>query len=144
MAQTPNRLQRYLAANGTNIVPNVAAVLASLDAVEAVSPKVAHAIAQELRDQRSHLKLIASESYSVVDRQLVQGDWFTDRYAEGFPGHRFDAGCDDVADIGSEAAELACQLFGAEHAYVQPHSGAAASLVAFLAVLAAKVETPFF
>ncbi|MET0410834.1 MAG: serine hydroxymethyltransferase, partial [Polyangiaceae bacterium] len=144
MAQTPNRLQRYLAAQGTNIVPNVAAVLASLDAVEAVSPKVAQAIVQELRDQRSHLKLIASENYSSLNTQLTQGNWFTDKYAEGFPGHRFYAGCDNVDDIESQAAELACKLFGAENAYVQPHSGADANLVAFLAVLAAKVETPFF
>ena len=144
MAQTQNRLQRYLAANGNDIVSNVAAVLASLDAVEAVSPKVAQAIVQELRDQRSHLKLIASENYSSLNTQLTQGNWFTDKYAEGFPGHRFYAGCDNVDDIESQAAELACKLFGAENAYVQPHSGADANLVAFLAVLAAKVETPFF
>jgi glycine hydroxymethyltransferase len=144
MVQTSNRLQRYLAQSGSNVVPRVAAVLASLDALEAVSPKVAHAIAQELRDQRSHLKLIASENYSSLNTQLAQGNWFTDKYAEGFPGHRFYAGCDNVDDIESQVAELACQLFGAEHAYVQPHSGADANLVAFLAVLAAKVEAPFF
>jgi glycine hydroxymethyltransferase len=144
MAQTSNRLQRYLTQNAGDIVPRVAAVLASLDALEAVSPKVAHAVAQELRDQRSHLKLIASENYSSLNTQLAQGNWFTDKYAEGFPGHRFYAGCENVDDIESQAAELACQLFGAEHAYVQPHSGADANLVAFLAVLSAKVETPFF
>src|SRR5690606_3580816 len=68
----------------------------------------------------------------------------TDKYAEGVPGHRFYAGCENVDDIESQAAQLACELFGAEQAYVQPHSGADANLVAFLAVLAAKVETPFF
>ena len=61
------------------------------------------------------------------------GNLLTDKYAEGYPHHRFYAGCDNVDTIEAEAAQLACELFGAEHAYVQPHSGADANLVAFLA-----------
>jgi glycine hydroxymethyltransferase len=116
--------------------------LASLDHIEATSPTVAAAIVAELRDQRSSLKLIASENYCSLAVQLAQGNWFTDKYAEGFPGHRFYAGCDNVDTVESEACALACELFGAEHAYVQPHSGADANLVAFLAILAQTVQLP--
>lgn len=138
------RLTRYLnQLAGKPIVPSVAAFLASLDAVEAKSPNIAKAIATELRDQRTHLKLIASENYCSLATQLAQGNLLTDKYAEGFSGHRFYAGCDNIDTIESEASELACQLFGADHAYVQPHSGADANLVAFLSILAAKTETPF-
>ena len=61
----------------------------------------------------------------------------TDKYAEGFPHHRFYAGCDNVDAIEELAADQASELFGAEHAYVQPHSGADANLVAFWAILSA-------
>ena len=108
----------------------------------AVSPSIAASIAQELADQRSNLKLIASENFSSLAVQLAQGTLFTDKYAEGYPGHRFYAGCDNVDAIEAEAAALARELFGAEYAYVQPHSGADANLVAFLAILSATVETP--
>jgi glycine hydroxymethyltransferase len=119
-----------------------AAWYAALDSVAAVSPGVAGAIVRELADQRHNLKLIASENYSSLAVQLAHGNLLTDKYAEGYPGHRFYAGCDNVDAIESEAAALACELFGAEHAYLQPHSGADANLVAFLAVLSARVERP--
>jgi glycine hydroxymethyltransferase len=145
MSDTTSRLTRYLAGlAGRPIDPATAAVLASLDAVELRSPGVAQAIVRELRDQRSHLKLIASENYSSLTVQLAQGNLFTDKYAEGYVGHRFYAGCDNVDAVEGEASELACRLFGAEHAFVQPHSGADANLIAFAAILAAKVEAPFF
>jgi glycine hydroxymethyltransferase len=138
------RLTRYLSQlGGKPVEAKVAAVLAGLDAVEAKSPNIAKAIASELRDQRSHLKLIASENYSSLETQLAQGNLLTDKYAEGFSGHRFYAGCDNIDTIESEASALACELFGADHAYVQPHSGADANVVAFLSILAAKTETPF-
>lgn len=136
-------LMRYL--NGLNgASPNsaAAAFYASLDQVSTVSPTIAQAIIQELRDQRSNLKLIASENYSSLASQLACGNLLTDKYAEGYPQHRFYAGCDNVDAIESEAAQLACNLFGADHAYVQPHSGADANLVAFLAILSAKVQRP--
>jgi len=138
------RLTRYLSRlGGKPIAPEVAAVLAGLDAVEAASPKVVQAIVSEIKDQRTYLKLIASENFSSLSTQLAQGNLLTDKYAEGYAGHRFYSGCDNVDTIESEATTLACQLFDAEHAYVQPHSGADANLVAFSAILAAKTEAPF-
>jgi glycine hydroxymethyltransferase len=138
------RLTRYLdQLAGRPIVPAVAAFLAGLDAVAGKSPTIAQAIATELRDQRSNLKLIASENYCSLATQLAQGNLLTDKYAEGFSGHRFYAGCNNIDTIESEASALACQLFGADHAYVQPHSGADANLVAFMSILAAKTEAPF-
>jgi glycine hydroxymethyltransferase len=136
-------LARYLESfNG--ITPSSAAIAfyASLDHIASVSPTVATTILKELRDQRSNLKLIASENYSSLATQLASGNLFSDKYAEGYPQHRFYAGCDNVDAIESEAVELAKQLFGADHAYVQPHSGADANLVAFLAILSAKIEKP--
>ena len=118
------------------------AFYAMLDQVGAVSPNIAAAIVQELVDQRSNLKLIASENYSSLAVQAAQGTLLTDKYAEGYAGHRFYAGCDNVDTIEAEGAALARELFGAEHAYVQPHSGADANLVAFLAILAVTVESP--
>ena len=116
------RLTRYLSQLGEQpIAPEVAAVLAGLDAVEAKSPKVAQAIASELKDQRTHLKLIASENFCSLPTQLAQGNLLTDKYAEGYAGHRFYAGCDNVDTLETEASELACRLFDADHAYVQPH-----------------------
>lgn len=139
-----SRLARYLNRQSAgSIKPEAAAFLAGLDAVEAVSPSIAKAIATELRDQRTHLKLIASENYCSLNTQLAQGNLLTDKYAEGFSGHRFYAGCDNVDTVESEASELACKLFEAEHAYVQPHSGADANLVAYTAILAAKTEAAF-
>jgi glycine hydroxymethyltransferase len=70
------------------------------------------------------------------------GNWLTDKYSEGIPGHRFYAGCDNVDAIETLAADAARRLFGCEHAYVQPHSGADANLIAFWAILSARVETP--
>jgi glycine hydroxymethyltransferase len=127
---------------GQPMNPAAVAFYASLDQIRTVSPTVAEAIANELRDQRSNLKLIASENYSSLAVQLAHGNLLTDKYAEGFPGHRFYAGCDNVDTIEAEAARLACELFSAEHAYVQPHSGADANLVAFITVLMTRVEKP--
>jgi glycine hydroxymethyltransferase len=127
---------------GEPINPATAAFYASLDQIKSVSPVTVEAIIRELRDQRQNIKLIASENYSSLATQLAHGNLFTDKYAEGYPGHRFYAGCDNVDLIEAEAADLACQLFGADHAYVQPHSGADANLVAFLAILSSQVQIP--
>ena len=115
---------------------------AALDAVALVEPAVADAIVHELADQRSHLKLIASENFASPAVLLAMGNWLSDKYAEGAPGHRLYAGCDNVDVIESRADELACALFGADHAYAQPHSGIDANLVAFWAVLSQRVESP--
>jgi glycine hydroxymethyltransferase len=140
---TNNLLRRYLNETAPErIDPGAVAFFAGLETVGAVSPGVARSIVSELHDQRSNIKLIASENYSSLAVQLAQGNLFTDKYAEGYPGHRFYAGCDNVDDIESEAAALACSLFGADYAYVQPHSGADANLVAYFAILSATVEGP--
>lgn len=114
--------------------------LANLECVAQTSPEIAAAIVRELRDQRANLKLIASENYSSLAVQAAMGNLLTDKYAEGVSGARYYAGCDNVDEIESRAAQLACELFGAEHAYVQPHSGADANLVAFWAILRARRE----
>ncbi len=115
---------------------------ASLDAVRAVEPRIAEAIAAELAAQRGSLKLIASENYASPATLLAMGNWLSDKYAEGTIGRRFYAGCQQVDVVESVAAEHARELFGAPHAYVQPHSGIDANLVAFWAVLAARIEAP--
>ena len=138
-----NLLTQYLnGLQGAPVSSAAAAYYALLDQVGSVSPSVAASIIKEFRDQRQNLKLIASENFSSLATQLAQGTLLTDKYAEGFPYHRFYAGCDNVDAVEAEAVSLACELFGAEHAYVQPHSGADANMVAFLAVLSAKVEAP--
>lgn len=128
--------------NGNTVNPAAAGFYASLDHVRSVSPTVAESIIRELRDQRQNLKLIASENFSSLATQLSLGNLFTDKYAEGYPEHRFYAGCDNVDTIEAEAVRLACELFDADHAYVQPHSGADANMVAFIAILSARVQAP--
>lgn len=118
------------------------AFAAALDAVAKVLPDVAEATLQELRDQRSKLKLIASENFASPATLLAMGNWLSDKYSEGIPGHRFYAGCDNVDTIEARAQQLACDLFGADHAYVQPHSGIDANMVAFWTVLSSRVEAP--
>lgn len=122
--------------------PESSAYRAALDVISAVEPDVAAAIAQELADQRGSLKLIASENYASPAVLLAMGNWLSDKYAEGTIGHRFYAGCQNIDTVERLAADHATALFGAPHAYVQPHSGIDANLVAFWAVLAARVEAP--
>ena len=113
----------------------------ALEVIRAVEPRVADAIGAELSDQRESLKLIASENYASPAMLLAMGNWLSDKYAEGTIGHRFYAGC-QVDTVEALAAEHARELFGAAHAYVQPHSGIDANLVAFWAILAHRVESP--
>jgi len=124
-------------------LPEAVAFGAGLEVVRAVEPRVAAAIAGELESQRRQLKLIASENYASPAVLLAMGNWLSDKYAEGTPGHRFYAGCEQVDVVETVAAEHATALFGAEHAYVQPHSGIDANLVAYWAILAKRVEGPF-
>ena len=116
---------------------------AALDVIGAVEPNVADHIRGELGNQRSQLKLIASENYASPAVLLAMGNWFSDKYAEGTPGHRFYAGCEYVDKVETLAADHAKALFGASYAYVQPHSGIDANLVAFWSILAHRIEAPF-
>jgi len=127
---------------GAPVNSAAAAYYAALDYLNSTAPTVARAIVAEFRDQRQNLKLIASENYSSLGTQLAMGNLFTDKYAEGYVNHRFYAGCDNVDTVEAEGARIACALFGADHAFLQPHSGADANLVAFMAILSAKIEAP--
>ena len=144
---TASLLDRYLKTKlpgyeaGSLSIETVA-FAAALDSIGRELPDVAESILQELRDQRSKLKLIASENFASPAVLLAMGNWLSDKYAEGAPGHRFYAGCENVDAIETRAVELAKSLFGADHAYVQPHSGIDANLVAFWTVLTARVESP--
>ncbi|MEM9545759.1 MAG: serine hydroxymethyltransferase [Bacteroidota bacterium] len=92
-------------------------------------------IAKELHRQRSGLELIASENFTsqaVID---AMGSCLTNKYAEGYPGKRYYGGCEIVDEIENLAIDRLCELFGAEYANVQPHSGAQANAAVFLAVL---------
>ena len=136
-------LNSYMSKNqGKQLDTAAVAFYSSIDHIATVSPSTANSILKEFYDQSSNLKLIASENFSSQAVQFAMGNLLTDKYAEGFPYHRFYAGCDNVDAIESEAAQLACELFGAEHAYVQPHSGADANMVAFISILSAKVQKP--
>ena len=114
----------------------------ALSVIGTVEPRVADATRAELADQRSSLKLIASENYASPAVLLAMGTWLSDKYAEGTIGHRFYAGCQNIDAVEAVAAEHARELFGAEYAYVQPHSGIDANLVAFWAILAHRIELP--
>lgn len=113
---------------------------ASLDSVSKISENMAECIIQELKDQRSFLKLIASENYCSLSVQQAMGNLFTDKYCEGVPGKRFYAGCENVDRAESFAVEEAKKIFKVDHAYVQPHSGADANLVALWSIIVHKVQ----
>lgn len=134
-------LSRYLAKKELKD-HNLAAIayLASLDHISSAHPEVAASITQELKDQRSHLKLIASENFSSLACQLAMGNLLTDKYAEGYAHHRFYAGCENVDAVEELAQNELKQLFGADHAYVQPHSGADANMVAFWSILVHRIQ----
>lgn len=140
-------LDSYLAKHVPSYQPGTlssetVAVAAALDVVARELPEVAASLLGELRDQRSKLKLIASENYASLGTLLAMGNWLSDKYSEGTVAQRFYAGCEHVDAIEGRAVQLARSLFGAEHAYVQPHSGIDANLVAFWAVLAQRIERP--
>jgi glycine hydroxymethyltransferase len=137
-----NILRDYMAL-GRTLEPQMVAFVANIEAVYRGSPEIARSIVKELADQRSHLKLIASENFSSLDVQAAMGNLMTDKYAEGSVGSRYYAGCDNVDAIEDMARQQAMALFGAEHAYVQPHSGSDANTIAFWAILRQKIQVPY-
>ena len=96
---------------------------------------VADAIAHELQRQRDKIELIASENFASRAVMAAQGSCLTNKYAEGYPGKRYYGGCEYVDVVENLARDRAKELFGAEHANVQPHSGAQANYAAYQAVL---------
>lgn len=138
-----SRLQKYLEKQAEPAKnPGAVAYLAALDQIETIAPSIVESIIQELRDERSHLKLIASENFSSLAVQLAMGNLLTDKYAEGYAFHRFYAGCSNVDAVEETAQNELLKLFQCDHAYVQPHSGADANLVALWAILIYKVQNP--
>ena len=136
-------IRRYLAEAGDRATVEMINYISSLSLVRRDSPEVASRIVNELEDQRcSNLKLIASENFSSLSVQAAMANLLTDKYAEGYPYHRFYAGCDNIDAVEALAVEKAKELFGAEHAYVQPHSGADANLCAYWAILNQRVQVP--
>ena len=98
-------------------------------------PELGAAMELELKRQRRNLELIASENIVSPAVMAAMGTVLTNKYAEGYPGHRYYGGCQDVDIVENIARDRACKLFGAEHANVQPHSGAQANLAVYFALL---------
>ncbi|PMR68357.1 serine hydroxymethyltransferase [Halomonas heilongjiangensis] len=101
----------------------------------AYDPALASAIADEVVRQEAHIELIASENYASRHVMAAQGSQLTNKYAEGYPGKRYYGGCEFVDKVEKLAIERACDLFGADYANVQPHSGAQANAAAFMALV---------
>ncbi|MDP2876694.1 MAG: serine hydroxymethyltransferase [Holophaga sp.] len=98
-------------------------------------PGVFQALELEVQRQRHHLELIASENYASRAVMQAMGSHFTNKYAEGYPGRRYYGGCANVDTVENIARDRAKKLFGAEHANVQPHSGAQANMSVYLSAL---------
>ena len=106
-----------------------------LELIRSVDPEVAGAIDLELERQRTHVELIASENFVSPAVMAAMGTCLTNKYAEGYPGKRYYGGCEYVDIVENLARDRACRLFGAEHANVQPHSGAQANMAVYFAML---------
>ncbi|CAM4098247.1 MULTISPECIES: glycine hydroxymethyltransferase [Treponema] len=135
-------LENYVALCNGKLNPAMTAYVANLQQVAQVAPEIAADVVKELATQRRHLKLVASENYCSLNVQSAMGNLLTDKYAEGFPEHRYYGGCENIDAVEMTAADEAQKLFGADYAYVQPHAGCDANLVAYWAILSKKVETP--
>jgi glycine hydroxymethyltransferase len=116
-------------------------LVADWHALAEQDPEVAGAIANELRRERSMLRLIASENYTSPAVLAALASTFNDKYAEGYPGRRYYGGCEYIDQVETLAIERATQLFGADHANVQPHAGASANLAVYGAFLDPKDES---
>ena len=119
-----------------------------LELVREVSPEIAASLEGELESQRSKLKMIASENYCSGAVRACASSIVMDKYAEGYvdlekpQGHRYYSGCENVDKIEQLGMKWACELFGSEYAYLQPHSGSNANLIAYWSIINAKVMEP--
>ena len=107
----------------------------SIDFVNMYDPEVGSAMAEEQARQKRNLELIASENIVSPTVMAAMGSLLTNKYAEGYPGKRYYGGCYAVDKVEEIARKRACELFGAEHANVQPHSGAQANMAVYFAML---------
>ncbi len=110
-------------------------MLDSIEFLKAYDSDVAAAMGDELARQRRNLELIASENLVSPAVMAAMGSVLTNKYAEGYPGKRYYGGCQCVDVVEDIARQRACELFGAEHANVQPHSGAQANTAVYFALL---------
>lgn len=106
-----------------------------LELIRKADPEVTEAIELELNRQRTHIELIASENFVSPAVMAAMGTCLTNKYAEGYPGKRYYGGCEYVDIVENLARERVCRLYGAEHANVQPHSGAQANMAVYFAML---------
>ncbi len=107
----------------------------TFEGIQKVDPEVAEAIKNEINRQNTHIELIASENWVSKAVMSALGSVLTNKYAEGYPGHRYYGGCEYVDVIEDLARERAKKLFGCTYANVQPHSGAQANFAVFYALL---------
>lgn len=107
----------------------------SVDVIRKEDPEVADAVLAEVERQNSHLELIASENWVSQAVLAAAGSPLTNKYAEGYPGHRYYGGCQCVDVVESLAIQRAKDLFGCDYVNVQPHSGAQANMAVFFATL---------
>lgn len=107
----------------------------SFDEIKSFDPELAAAMDQELERQRSHIELIASENFVSKAVMAAMGSPLTNKYAEGYPGHRYYGGCEYVDIAEDLARDRAMKLFGCTYANVQPHSGAQANMAVYFALV---------
>lgn len=107
----------------------------TMEDIRLVDPEVADAIVKEGERQNSHIELIASENWTSKAVMAAMGSLLTNKYAEGYPGHRYYGGCSCVDVVEDLARERAKELFKCEYANVQPHSGAQANMAVFMAIM---------
>lgn len=105
------------------------------ETIKRSDPELYRAMKQELQRQRDHIELIASENFTSQAVMEAMGSHLTNKYAEGYPGARYYGGCEYVDIVEQLAIDRAKELFGAEHANVQPHSGSQANVAVYLALL---------
>lgn len=105
------------------------------ETLRTLDPAVFSAIEEEKEREENHIELIASENFTLPAVLEAVGSILTNKYAEGYPGKRYYGGCQYVDKIEQLAIDRACQLFGADHANVQPHSGSQANLAVYFAML---------
>ena len=110
-------------------------IIDTIGFVERYDPELGAAMQRELGRQRQNIELIASENIVSPAVMAAMGSVLTNKYAEGYPGHRYYGGCQYVDQVEQIAIDRACKLFGARYANVQPHSGAQANLAVYFALL---------
>ena len=108
---------------------------ASQNPLNGVDSEIAELISEDLKRQNTHIHLIASENFASKAVMEASGSILTNKYSEGFPGRRYYEGCEVVDKIEQLAIDRACELFEADHANVQPHSGSSANMAVYLSLL---------